>query len=475
MNNTSRYAPSAFAGNASLSDFQNPGLKELRMNSSRGNSLATINRRRFFAEAGLTAVTGVMARLALLPLVSTAHAAVTSEAGLTDWSAVRAQFNLASGKINMACLWQASHPKPVRDAIEQHRRGLDECPFEYFHANAARLETGVRTAAAEYLKARPDDFAMTGSTTQGLAIVYNGLKLLPGQEILSTEQDHIVTKRTLKYRAERAGTLVRTISLYERSDTVTEEQVIEAILRALTRRTRVVAVTWVHSATGVKIPIGRIAQALTRVNADRAEEDQVLLCVDGVHALGVEDFTAADLACDFFIAGCHKWLFGPRGTGLIWGRTRGWKNMNPTIASIDELWRHEPYKQEPLTAWMTPGGFHDFEHHWALAEAFRFHLRIGKAQVAARIHELNRQCKEGLAKLPHVRLQTPMSDNLSAGMVCFEIEGLTPMQAVERLKERGIVASTTPPYKYEYARVAPSLWNTPEEVDATLRAIRSLL
>jgi selenocysteine lyase/cysteine desulfurase len=68
-----------------------------------------------------------------------------------------------------------------------------------------------------------------------------------------------------------------------------------------------------------------------------------------------------------------------------------------------------------------------------------------------------------------------MSDNLSAGMFCFEIEGLTPVEAIERLKRRGIVASTTPPYTHEYARVAPSLWNTPEEVEAALRAIRSLL
>ena len=445
------------------------------MGSSRRHSLVTINRRRFLASAGLTACTGVMARLAPPSLVSATRVGVTGKTAFTNWDAVRAQFNLASEKINMTCLWHASHPKPVREAIEQHRRGLDECPYEYFHANAARLETDVRVTAAEYLNAKPDDFAMTGSTTEGLAIVYTGLKLFPGQEILSTEQDHIVTQRSLKYRFERGGTLVRTISLYERSETVTEEQVIEAILRGLTPRTRVVAVTWVHSSTGVKIPVGGIAQALARVNAGRAEEDQVLLCVDGVHGLGVEDFTAADLGCDFFIAGCHKWLFGPRGTGLIWGSKRAWTNLIPTIASIDELWRLERYEREPPTAWITPGGFHDFEHRWALAEAFRFHLRIGKAQVAARIHELNRQCKEGLAKMRHVRLQTPMSDNLSAGMVCFEIGGLTPDQAVGRLKERGIMASTTPPYKYEYARLAPSLWNTPEEVDTTLRAIRSIV
>jgi isopenicillin-N epimerase len=67
-----------------------------------------------------------------------------------------------------------------------------------------------------------------------------------------------------------------------------------------------------------------------------------------------------------------------------------------------------------------------------------------------------------------------MSDKLSAGMICFEVAGLTPKQTVVRLKDLGIMSSTTPPYKYEYARVTPSLWNTPAEVDATLRAIHSL-
>jgi len=71
-------------------------------------------------------------------------------------------------------------------------------------------------------------------------------------------------------------------------------------------------------------------------------------------------------------------------------------------------------------------------------------------------------------------LHTPMSERLSAGMVCFDVKGLTPEQTVARLKEKGIIASTTPPYKHEYARVTPSLWNTPAEVETTLRAIRSL-
>jgi selenocysteine lyase/cysteine desulfurase len=433
-----------------------------------------MNRRNFMASTGAMLGSSTIAGVMTFPLFSAEISSARTPPTFPDWDAVRAQFNLAPKKINMSCYWQASHPKPVRDAIERHRRGLDECPSEYFLENAPRLEGAVRSAAADYLDAKPDDLAMTESTSQGLGTIYNGLKLRPGQEILSTEQEHIVTKNALRFRAERMGTPVRTISLYDRSATVTEDGLVDTVIRAVSPQTRVVAITWLQSVTGVKMPVSRVAQDLARINANRAEDDQALLCVDGVHGLGVEDFTIPELACDCFIAGCYKWLFGRRGTGLVWGNARAWKNVIPIIPGNDHLWRHRPEDELSPAAWMTPGGFHAFEHRWALTEAFRFHMQIGKAKVATRIHELNTQCKEGLAKMPHVKLHTPMSERLSAGMVCFEVEGLTPKQTVDRLRELGIVASTTPPYKYEYARVTPSLWNTPAEVDATLRAISSL-
>jgi len=433
-----------------------------------------MNRRHFIVRTGMVMGGSAIARATSAPPISAAEPWAIDSSDLSDWGAVRAQFNLAPNKINMACLWHASHPRPVREAIELHRRGLDECPSDYFHENAPRLEADVRRSAADYLAAKPDDFALTGSTSQGLGTIYNGLKLRPGDEILSTEQDHIQTKNSLKLRADRTGAIVRTISLYDSSASVTEGGLVDTLIRQITPKTRVVAITWVQSSTGVKMPVGHVGQEIARLNASRSESDQILLCVDGVHGFGVEDFVISDLGCDFFIAGCHKWLFGPRGTGLVWGSSRGWQNATATIPTNDQLWTHLPQEQLTPASWMTPGGFHAFEHRWALNEAFRFHLQMGKARVAARIHDLNTQCKEGLAKMAHVKLQTPMSQSLSAGMVCFEVDGLTPAETVERLKNLGIVASTTPPYKYTYPRVTPSLWNTPAEVDATVRAIHSL-
>ena len=101
------------------------------------------------------------------------------------------------------------------------------------------------------------------------------------------------------------------------------------------------ALTWVHSSTGLKLPLRRIADALEAVNADRDGPARVLLCVDGVHGFGIEDVVLSDLGCDFFMAGCHKWLFGPRGTGIIAGTKQGWEAVLPTIPSFidSEMWQ----------------------------------------------------------------------------------------------------------------------------------------
>ncbi len=127
----------------------------------------------------------------------------------------------------------------------------------------------------------------------------------------------------------------------------------------------------------------------------------------------------------------------------------------------------------PRPVALTPGGFHSFEHRWALREAFEFRRQIGRERAAARTHELARQLKDGLASIKGVRLVTPDSSDLSAGLVCFEVSGRDPMDVVQALyvKER-IVGSVTP-YAVRFVRLGPSILNSPTDVDRALRAIRA--
>jgi isopenicillin-N epimerase len=392
-----------------------------------------------------------------------------------EWQKVRAQFDLSPDWVHLGGFLLASHPRVVREAIDRHRKALDDNPVVYLDDHS-RAEPG-RAAAAAYMGVKPEDIALTDSTTMGLGLLYGGLALRPGDEILTTTHDHYATHESLRLAARRSGAQVRKVALYEKPSAATAAGMAFALAKAIRPETRVVAVTWVHSSTGVKTPVRAIADAVAKANLGRAEKDRALFCVDGVHGFGVGDVTMADLGCDFFAAGCHKWIFGPRGTGVLWGKSELWRLLQPVIPHFGAAAYAAWIKGEdpPVTTadMMTPGGFHSFEHRWALGEAFEMHRSIGKVKVAARIHELNRQCKEGLAAMKHVTLHTPMADEISAGIITFEVAGLKPKEVVERLRTKRVIATTTP-YATTYARLAPGLLNTPADVETALREVRAL-
>ena len=397
---------------------------------------------------------------------------------LSDWARVRAQFALDPAYLHFASFFIASHPTPVRDAIEGWRRAIDRNPFHVvehgmFADEASNLPHKVQVAVARYLGGQPDDVALTRSTTESLALVYHGLPLKAGDEVLATVHDHYSHHESIRLATARAGATMRKIALFEDAAKASTASIIERLLQAMRPQTRVVGLTWVHSSSGIRLPVREIAAAL------KSKYPDVLLVLDGVHGLGAVDETIATMGADYFCAGCHKWMFAPRGTGLVWADARNWARLRPVVPTFSDLESYNAWmeEREPRTAnnaaRMTPGGFHAFEHQWAMAAAFAMHEAMGRARVAARIRSLNDQLKASLAQNRKVRVHTPMSGDLSAGLVAFEVEGLSPEEVVKRLLEHRIIASTSP-YAVTYARLAPSLVNTPEEVERAARAVHAL-
>lgn len=434
-----------------------------------------MERRAFLTGSGLTLAAGSLNTFAQAegPKTQLSHKTLAP----ADWSGLRKLFPLTYDYIHLATFLLASHPKPVADAIAMHRQAFDSNPADYWHEHFMTIDGKIAQAAAQYMGGQGYQIALTDSTTMGLAMVYSGLKLNPDDEIVQTVHDHYSTDLSLQLRADRTGAKVKRISLYQDPAKVEVEQILSNLKAGISEKTRVVAVTWVHSSTGVKLPIRAMADLIQGINAKRTDADQILFCVDGVHGFGIENEDISQLGCDFFIAGTHKWIFGPRGTGLIWGKDSAWQRTNAVIPSFSQsydVWMgYSTQDQVPIGEHMSPGGFHSFEHRWALPEAFKLHLQLGKANVQSRIHQLNSQTKEGLAEMPHIRLYTPKAQGLSSGLVCFDVEGMPPEDVVKSLHSQGVIMSATP-YRQSYARFAPSLINNEQEIEIALAAIAAL-
>ncbi|MEU4270353.1 aminotransferase class V-fold PLP-dependent enzyme [Streptomyces sp. NPDC026092] len=441
----------------------------------------SLSRRRILAGSGIAA-----SALSLGPLGKAAAAQEATPAPFRphDWKSVRAQFLLAPEYAHLSNFYFASNPTPVREAITRYRKAFDENPYSFLDDNMFRrdedmLWRDVCAAAAEYVGGKPEEIALTSSTTMGLALIYNGLRLKPGQEVLTTTHEFYPHHESIRLAVEKWGGSMRKIPLYESSLNFSADEAVARIRAAIRPHTRVVGVTWVHSGTGVRLPIAPLAAAIKELNRHRDEADRVLLVVDGVHGFGVVDEDVAKMGCDFFAAGTHKWILGPHGTGIIWGKPESWALLRPTIPSLmaketTDAWRQERPPAGPTqAAWVSPGGFFAYEHQWAVVEAFRFHRQIGRGRVHGRIAELNGQIKEGLARMKHVTLHTPVDAGRSAGFVIFDVDGYKPQDVVQIFRDHRVIASGTP-YAVPHVRLSAGIVNFPKDVDRALRVVRSL-
>lgn len=438
-------------------------------------SLPTMGRRSVLRVGALAAPAMMVAPAAALA----AAAPGTADAfNPSSWNSVRSQFLLTREYAHFSAFMLASHPAPVRAAMAEFRDGLDVFPEQY-HMGVADLEFSARArqAVARYIGAAPEHVALTDSTTMGIGLVYAGLRLNSGDEVVTTSHDFYSTYESLRLR-EADGIVVRRVPLYEDPAAAGAGEIAARLFAVITDRTRAVALTWVHSSTGVKLPIRQIADMIAQVNSSRNEADHVLLCVDGVHGFGAEDVNIPDLGADFFMTATHKWLFGPRGTGFVWGTPAAWKRMRPTIPSFSLAgfigWlTGRPPVGEPGDL-NSPGGYHSFENRWALPSAVEFHEAIGRSRIAERIRAQADQMKQGLAELPHVRLITPQASELSSGIICCAVSGVNSEEVVNRLLSEHRIAAGTTPYREAYVRFGPSIVTDPREVDRAVRAMSAI-
>ena len=393
-----------------------------------------------------------------------------------DWQSVRREFDLDPDWIHFAGFLHSSHPRPVREAIDRHRRRFDRNPAieleagdRDFFVNSPSFahEEAVRAKAGEYLGVGPTQVALVPSTTAGLGLLYHGLPLRAGQEVLTTRHEHYSSAETFRLRSLKDGAVVRQISLFDDAGvaTVSKSQIVDRIAAAVTASTRILALTWVHSGTGLKIPAAEIGQLVADINQTRGSEDKVVYCLDGVHGLGIEDFTFGELGCDYFVSGTHKWMYGPRGTGIICA------TANSAAAGVIPSFSG----RGAFGVEMTPGGYHTYEHVFAMKEAFEFHLAIGKERIQERIRLLNQHLKEQLRAIPEVELVTPEDPELSSGFTFFRLDGIDRHDFVTSMRAQQIVVSSADRDAGPVIRVAPGIINTTAEIDMLVAAIIEMI
>ncbi len=376
------------------------------------------------------------------------------------WQKVRDQFPLTRERIYLNTGGLGPSPYVVIDTVRRRTEELERIS-ESGHSHA--LWQQVKSSCARLLGCSADELALTRNATEGINIVCNGLPLRPGDEVITSTHEHVGNTLTWLARQKNDGIRIRTFepSMHSAAENL---QRIEALI---TPKTRVLSLMHVSTATGHILPLREIGE-LARVH-------NLWFFLDGAQAAGMLPVNLHEIGCHAWATSGHKWLLGPKGTGLLFVR----KDMLDTIAA---KW---------IGAYSNTGAFDmrsgEFHLHptaqryeygtvntalvAGLGAAVDFVLDIGQENIWRHNRALARRLQKGLYDLGCDDLSARYDSGRSA-MVTFRLPGF-PRNELQRflaekhkLRTRGIYEGGL-----EGIRISLHLFNSFEEVDVILTAI----
>src|SRR5438045_8936905 len=150
--------------------------------------------------------------------------------------------------------------------------------------------------------------------------------------------------------------------------------------------------------------------------------------VDGAHSFAQFYFKQPDLNCDYFGTSLHKWLYAPKGTGLLYIRREKIAKVWPLFAAEE--------KQKPDIRKFEEIGTHSAAPKLAIGEAMLFHNGIGGKRKAARLRYLSRYWMNKLKDVPKIRFNTSFDANQSCAIANVHIEGTDPKLIVKYLFDK---------------------------------------
>ena len=372
------------------------------------------------------------------------------------WKQVRSRFLLPADLtfLNAANLCPTS--LPAFDALAANTRLLDANPSSASRATLGEGREKSRKAIASALRVQPEEVLITRNTSEANNLVSSGLALGAGDEVVVFADNHPSNLNAWREKSRRFGFSV--IEVAAPTPHPGPEALLKAFAAAFTPRTKVLAVTHVTNTMGDMLPVSALC-ALAR-------ERGVLSLVDGAQSFGVLDVNLQTMRPDFYSGSVHKWPCGPKETGVLFVAREVHERLAPSVVSlyggaVGLSRTHEAFGQRDEAALASLGA------------ALEFQEGIGRSVIEARVRALVQRLADGLRTIDGVTLWTSMDPLRSAGILVAKPAAVEPRRLVSDLYQRDrIVCAAAGGTTRPGVRFAPHFYNTMDEIDRTVAAVR---
>ncbi len=348
----------------------------------------------------------------------------------------------------------------------EQRRWLDLLqtqPMDYLarHWHARLDEAAARLAA--FVGTSASNLVPVDNATSGMNAVAESFALAPGDEVLLNGHEYGAVRRIWERACQRAGAKVCDAPLPWPLREPGE--VVEAVLAAVTSRTRLVVLSHITSPTALVFPVEELCQ--------RLRERGVAVCIDGPHALAVLPLELEKLDCDYYTASCHKWLSAPIGSGFLYVHPRRQTSMQPPVLS----WGRPAPKSAPT--WrdeFTWSGTRDLSAFLSVPKAIEFMEAAGLAAFRRRGHELARLARARVSEFTGLEPLVPDDQSWYGTMAAMPLPPGDAEGLHQTLRHKhGVEIPVFDWQGQRLIRISCHWYNTEQDIDRLIAALREEL
>lgn len=356
----------------------------------------------------------------------------------------------------------------------EFRRRMEAEPVQFLWRHYEEPLDVARNALAKFIGTGPKDLVFVPNATTAVNAVVWSLELRPGDELLTTDHDYNACHNVLVEAARRFGAKI--IAAKVPFPVRNAEEIVEAIVRAVTSRTRLAMIDHVTSNTALIFPIERIIPELEARGVDTL--------VDGAHAPGMVPIDIKKLRPAYYTGNLHKWLCAPKGAAFLWVREEKQEGAQPAVISHGNNRPRPGYTRfQDRFDWC---GTIDPSAWFSVAEAIPWIGKLlpgGWREVRKRNHELAVKARRILCE----RLETEpvCPENMLGSMATIRLpekfqnvpaKGRIDDEQLKLYDEFGI---EVPFFRIgmpavRYFRVSAQLYNTVEEFEYLADALRQI-
>ena len=395
---------------------------------------------------------------ALVGMRATAHAAVQTAA-----KAPTSAYDLGPGVhyLNHASI--GTVPRAVREAHAGYLAQCESNPWLYVW-NGAWDEPfeSARSELADFCGASSNDIAFLRNTTEAFSLLANGLALGADDEVLFSSLNHTGASRAFELAGKARGYRVRRFEFpVAEVPKLSAADVVRLHVEALSEQTKLLVVPHVDNQVGLKLPLRELARAARTAGVR-------WIAVDGAQTVGAHPLALRELGCDLYATSGHKWLQGPKGTGLAYVSPELRDELRPIIAT----WGHDRWKDSARV--YEDYGTRDLASVLALADAARFQTSAGWSSAATA--PLHARILEHVQGDERISLASANDPSLSGSIVTIAVSGADSRALARTLFEQhGFVVRPFQIGQRQALRLSPNRMNTLAEIDGFFEALRAEL